>query len=235
LSVGVASAGVAAVVAAGWGVQRIAFPAPERAERVAVSAEAWFHYYRLSFDVFHAEDQRFSGECIRGWSVHPPVQPRPQHVGGLVTIWPGSVLAFSGGPVVLAKDKHAVHHVYGTRRRDLPGFLAVAIGCTGALANALTQAVQSNRDLSIERAYAANHPALALELRLHHERLTLYLSPRTYRPLVVVGAVGGQIATARVYLTRFTPAREAQLRNLLRRHGFPPQTAVRGNSQRARI
>src|SRR5579864_2394197 len=66
----------------------------------------------------------------------------------------------------------------------------------------------------IEVARAANRPAVALELHLHHERLTLYLSPRTYRPLVVLGAVGGEIASARIYLTRLTYSRLAQFRRL---------------------
>jgi hypothetical protein len=75
--------------------------------------------------------------------------------------------------------------------------------------------------MHLERAYAANQPALALELRLHDERLTLYLSPRGYRPLVVLGAVGGRIAVARLYLTHVAPAQGAMFRRFVRRHAIP--------------
>jgi hypothetical protein len=57
--------------------------------------------------------------------------------------------------------------------------------------------------MSVSRAYAANQPAIALKVsRGPDKRLTLYLSPRTDRPLVAIVAVADQEVTARLYLSR---------------------------------
>lgn len=211
VSVVVGLAGAAALAAAAWAVQTVALPQPARAHRVAADVGQWFHYYRLSIDVFHSDGHRFSGECLRGsYRIRGPRHVRHAH---------GSVLALSGGPVVLLTGKRRIRLVSGRRRSELPAFLAVAAGCTKALASEVDAAAQSNLRLRVERAYAANQPALALRLpRIRDERLTIYLSPRNDRPLVAVAAVGGRIATARLYLTRATTGRKARIRALLQRN-----------------
>jgi hypothetical protein len=208
VSVVVGLPGVAALIAGAWAFQTLALPPPTRADRAAADAEAWFHFHRLSIDVFNASDRRFSGECLRGWHVRSHSRL-------------GSVLVMSGGPVALVSGKGRIRFASGHRRTALPAFLAAAIGCTGSLASALTTAVRSSQRLTIERAYAANQPALALEVHLDDERLTIYLSPRSFQPLVALGAVGGRIATARLYLPRVTPAHIATFRRLAQRNGRP--------------
>jgi hypothetical protein len=70
----------------------------------------------------------------------------------------------------------------------------------------LARAAQSGADLSVSRDYAANRPAIALTLsRSSERRLTLYVSPRTFRPLVAIVAFDGHEATARIYLNRLKP------------------------------
>jgi hypothetical protein len=55
----------------------------------------------------------------------------------------------------------------------------------------------------MERAYAANRPAIALELRRNREaRMTLFVSPPTDKPLVAFVDLDGQKITARIYLQR---------------------------------
>jgi hypothetical protein len=139
----------------------------------------------------------------------------------------------SEGQVALVTGKHRVRRLYGHYRADIPAFLAGAIGCTGSLQKAIAVAVQSDRQVTIERAFAANQPAIALEFRLKDERLVLYVSPRVYRPLVVVGSVAGRIATARIYLAALTPTRRAIVRHLLGQTGLLPQAAGRRAHQPA--
>jgi hypothetical protein len=219
LSVVVGLAGAAVVVSAGWAFQTVALPAPARADRVAADAEAWLNYYRLSVDVFHADGDRVEGACLHGW--YPRRHERGRHGRRHRRVGRGSLLVLAHGSAFLASGKkQRIRLLFGHGRADLPAFLAVAIGCTGSLANALTRAAQANMHLRIERAYAANQPALALKLHPHDERLTMYLSPRKYRPLVVLGAVGGRTAAVRLYLTSVTPSRAANFRRLLQRGGL---------------
>ena len=192
LSVAVCLAGAAGVTASGWALQAAALPPPTPAARVAAAASAWFHEYRLSVDVFHFHHRRTSGACLRGW--FPGVSGSRDRA---------SLLSLESGSVLRESNKHPVRLVMGHPSRRLPATLAVAAGCSGQLAAALATAAQSGAHLRVERSYAANRPAIALEVsRSNDERLTLYVSPETYRPLVVIVALDGREATARLYLSR---------------------------------
>jgi len=77
----------------------------------------------------------------------------------------------------------------------------------------------------MERAFAANQPALALEIsNLRDERLTVYVSPRQYRPLVAIAAAEGQTATARIYLAHATLRLRIHYRQLLHQREQKPAT-----------
>ena len=207
MSFAVCLAGAGTVAAGGWSLEAIVLPAPARADRMAADVSAWLRDYRYSIDVFHVHGQRLRGTCLRGW--YP--QPRVRH------LVPGSLLALRGGPVVVdTGGRRYLHFVSGRQRRDLPVFLAVAAGCTSSLSRLLYAAVEGNAHLGVERSYAAGQAAFALRVsRVHDERLTIYVSPRGYRPLVVVAAVGGRVATARIYLARATPRVRSRYRRLL--------------------
>jgi hypothetical protein len=191
LSVVVCLAGAGAVAAAGWSLQRVVLPAPAQADRIAVSVSTWLRDYRYSIDIFHARGHRLRGACLHGW------YPR-SHRAHLVR---GSVLVLDRGPIVLDTGAKHLRFVAGRPQRNLPARLAVSVGCTASLGNALYAAAQGGGHLSVERAYAANQPALALRVpQVHHERLTLYVSPLQYRPLVAIAEFEGRVATARLYL-----------------------------------
>jgi hypothetical protein len=91
------------------------------------------------------------------------------------------------------------------------------------LARTLAAAAQSSLHLTTERAYAANRPAVALELQRGREmRLTLFVSPRTDRPLVAFVDLDTRKITARIYLQRVTRAVLRRFR-LLHRIGREPR------------
>jgi hypothetical protein len=210
-------AGAAALGGAAWRIQAEVLPGPALAAQAAVRANEWLRVHRLSFVVFHARHHRSEGTCLRSWYIQP-------HSRGRLRLWygrkDGSLLLLSHGPVVLATGSGRVVLTLGHRLRSLPTFLAVAIGCTHSIGDELIRAAQ-NGGLSIERGYAANQPAFALELHFHNERLTVYLSPRDYRPLVVIGAEAGHIASARLYLSRLTPAEATRFHHVLDQKGIP--------------
>lgn len=190
LSVAVALAGAASVTASGWALQAVALPPPTSATRVAADASAWFHEHRLVVDVFHVDGRRVEGACLRGWF------PRPHRPKARA-----SLLSLEAGPLLVPERRHP--WIAAGLRSDQPSRILAFIGCSGELAPALAAAAQTRDHLTTERGYAANQPAVALEV-LHgrQERLTLYVSPRSYRPLVAFVDLEGRKATARLYLAR---------------------------------
>jgi hypothetical protein len=208
LSVAVGLAGVAAVLALGLGLQSAVLPTPERSDRIAAEASHWLGKYRYSIDIFHSDRQRLDGACLRGWY--------PRHKGARA-LKRGSLLVLRHGPVVLATGgRRHIRVLSGSHRRDLPVFLAIATGCTAPLGHLLYAAAQGSTEINVERAFAANQPALALQMpNVHDGRLTVYVSPRQYRPLVAIASAEGHTITARIYLSRATLHLRLHYRQLL--------------------
>lgn len=195
LSVLVGLAGAAAVTAGGWALQAAALPPPTSVARVAADASAWFHEYRLDVDVFHFDHRRESGACLRGWFGHAHGHKAR-----------ASVLSLESGTILRSLPRQRVGLVAGHPDRLLPGAVALAAGCSRELATTLARAAQTGAHMTVSRAYAANQPAIALRVsRGNDKRLTLFVAPRTDRPLVAFVALADHEATARIYLSRIRP------------------------------
>ena len=212
LSVAVALAGTAGVTASGWALQAAALPPPKPAARVAADASAWLHEYRFVIDIFHFDHRRTTGACLRGWFPGP---------GGSMSR--ASLLALESEPPQRVSARLHTLLAAGRRGRGLPVRILALVGCSGELSPILADAAQNGGRLTTERSYAANQPALALELERGKEaRFTVYVSPVTYRPLVAFVDVMGTTATARLYLS---PARPGLLHrfHLLRQENGKPK------------
>lgn len=195
LSVSVALLATAGVAASGWALQAAALPPPKPAARVAADASEWFHDYRLAVDVFHFDHRRTKGACLRGWF---------GRAHGHKTR--GSLLSLESGPVLHVSPHGRITVAGGRPDGRMGDKLAVKAGCTGKLEGALVAAAQNGDHLLAARAYAANRPAIALRWsRGRDEDMTLYVSPRSDRPLVAIVEVAGHDATARLYLARARP------------------------------
>jgi len=195
LSVAVGLAGAACVTASAWALQAAALPAPKPATRVAADASAWLHDYRRVVDVFHVDHRRMKGECLRGWF------PRPHRPKSRA-----SILSLGTTRLRVPERKHPWRAA--ARHSHQPDRILAFIGCSGELAPVIAAAAQSGGRLSAERSYAANQPAIALELEhAKEERLTLYVSARSYKPLVAFAELDGRQATARLYLAPVGPRR----------------------------
>lgn len=191
-------AGAAGVAASGWALQAAALPPPTPATRVAADASAWFHEYRLAVDVFHVDHRRMKGACLRGWFPRPH---KPKARASMLSLAPGSILR-------VPERRHP--WLAASRRSHQPDRMLALVGCSGELAEVVAAGAQSGGHLTTERGYAASQPAVALELEHgKNARLSLYVSSRSYRPLVAFVDLHGRTATSRLYLI---PARPAVLR-----------------------
>ena len=182
-------------MASGWAIQATALPSPKPAAFVAADASVWLHDYRLTVDVLHFDHRRFKAACVRGWF-------RPRN--GRKT--EASVLSFRDGPMLRLTGRRKVSVVEARHHRQFPPVhLAADAGCSRMLGRALATAAESSTHLTTERGFAANRPAVALEVeRGRGGHLTVYVSPRTDRPLVAFLDVHQRKITARIYLQRAT-------------------------------
>ena len=199
------------MIASGWTLQAAALPSPKPAAQVAAAASTWFHEYRLAVDVFHFHHRRIRGACVSSWT--------GRRDEGKVR---ASLLSFGSGPILSVSGKRRVSVVKARGRHGFPpGLLAADAGCTRMLSRVLTAAAQNGGHITTERSYAANRPGVALELQPNRrERLTIFVSPRTDRPLVAFVDLDRRAITARIYLQRAKRGALAHFRLL---HGIRPQ------------
>lgn len=189
MSVAIGVLGAVGFAVSGWALQAAALPAPRSADRVLADASAWFHEYRFAVDLVHASDRRLGAACLRG-TVRLHRRRRP-----------GAILSLRGHGVALVSARGRVIVLSGSQPRSVPFRLAADAACTGALELELVRAAQTGDRISVERAYAAHQPAVALEIqRGGRGSLTLYVSPRTYRPLVALVHARRLTVKARLYL-----------------------------------
>ena len=197
LSVAVGLAGATAVAGAGWTLEAAALPQPAHADEVTAKAIGWLAAHPSAVDVFHAGHHRLHGSCSAGVF-------RKDHTK---RAFHGMLLSLRPGPVVLF-GQYKSFLIHGAPLPFLPRSLAAAVGCPGRIASTLDRAMQLGAPVTAERSYAANQPAVKIEIRrADDERLTLYVSPDGDRPLVAIVARDGKVAAARIYLRRATRRR----------------------------
>ena len=191
-----------AVLGAGWVVQAGVLPRSPRASHVAADAASWLLRHRVVEASLRVDGHRESSLCLHRRRDGTFAR------GALVLLGDGTRIADNGGQI-----RRVGFH--GSRRGYLPLLLELA-GCPSVLgARAATAAVDGG--IAIARAFAAGRSALALKLptqrdrlgprnRLVADRVTLYVTPRTYRPLAVSASLGTEQGFARVRLVWATPS-----------------------------
>jgi len=200
VSVVVALAGCAVVTAAGWGVEMVGLPQPTRADRLVASAEGWLRDYPLTRVTFRrAGAPAIDGICLR------------TSVGSFAR----SRLAVTDGPLF----RVSTGHVRRVRGRALPGFpalLASRIGCTATLLQPVLAAAVARVHVEADQAVAAGEPATALHFPPYKgQRLVLYVSPQSGRPLLAVESLKGVGLAATLQLKQVGGAALARLRSEL--------------------
>lgn len=187
---GVAGAGV--LGAAGFAVVRAGLPPPTRSHHVAAHAATWLQSHRLVLDELRIDGRQASGACLRGW--RPRDGGRPQR---------GSFLSLRPGTVWFASSLRRVSLARGPRQPFVLGRLETTAGCTRGLRDVLFAALQTGLDVGV----TTGQRAIALSLpEVRGERVTLYVSAQTYRPLLAVAAAGGHEVVVHLRFVRATPA-----------------------------
>ena len=185
-----------ATLAAGWSVEAAGLPPAAHADRIAADAAAWFLRHRLASSSFKLQGRWEHGLCLRGWFTRPD---GTRTHGTLLRTREGLRILGDGGPLKIG----------GVARPERPGLPLLQLelaGCPAILGPRIAAAAQTAAHLHVARAFAAGGPALALRLPpQHRDRLTLYVRPQTFRPLMVTASVGGVAGVARIRLLRLTP------------------------------
>ncbi|HEY5099887.1 MAG TPA: hypothetical protein VII54_07520 [Gaiellaceae bacterium] len=163
-----AGAVVAAVLGAGWLVQRTALPAPARATLAAVRAATWLQRYRLVDSTFSiGGGPVMHGQCLQDWF----------QTGGRRNR--GAALRLDDGFILLAVQPHTLVSRGGsTAERSLSPLVLMELGgCPRVLARRLDTVAQQHRGVTL-----ANN---ALTFALKATRVTLTLDPGTGKPLAL--------------------------------------------------
>jgi hypothetical protein len=205
VTVAVALSAAGAALAGGFAVQAAVLPHAARGDRVAADAAAWLLRYRVTAaSLAVVGSQRASSYCLHTWL------PRPD--GRLAR---STLLLLASGVRIVQNDGPI--RVDGSRAPEpahLPMLQFELAGCSAVLGTrAATAAVAGG--VRVTRAFASGRPALALHLpTLRHpsgrygivrDRVTLYVDPRTYRPVAVAASLGRLRGISRIRLTRATP------------------------------
>jgi hypothetical protein len=172
----------ASIVAAGWGLQSAGLPRAARGNVAAARAAEWLMRFRLTSSSVRIGGRVQHARCYHGW--FDGRHGRDQQ---------GTLLEFNNG--------HAVRDV----RPPLPATALSALelaGCTDVLGPRVASYAMANTVL-VRRTQVSDHPALAIRLR----RLTVFVAPRTDRPLGV--QLGG--LRSKIRLTRMTASLARQL------------------------
>jgi hypothetical protein len=186
------------------GVQLVGLPRPTHADLVAAGAARWLNDYRTTVDVFFAGRHGIAGLCLHG-SLKDRHSARSQ----------SSLLVLTSGQTFHVTQTRTDERVADKAgRQSGPGLLAANAGCTYQLLVEIGAAVRADVAIDVAPAVVDRQPAIALRLApIRHERLTLYVTPSTYRPLAASVVIGGREMTARLHLKRFD-------RRLLTRFGL---------------
>ena len=168
-------------------------------------AVSWLLRYRLVDSRFRIGDgPPVRGECLQAWI------PAPHHAGENR----GTVLALdTGRTLVVSPESVRLLGPGPPEPKTLPLVQLDLGGCPRMLAPRLAAILQT-KHIHVERAFAAGHPALAIQVQTKRTRLIVYVTPRTFKPFAVALDSRRYRAHSRIRLTRLTPARLERLMEL---------------------
>ena len=195
-TVGVAGAVVAAVLGAGFLLQRVALKEPPHASNTALRAAAWLERYRLVESTVSIDGApAVHGRCIQDWFVEGGRRRR------------GALLRLGDGVTVLAVPPHTLRITGGTaaERAASPLVLMELAGCPRVLARRVQTLAQQRHGLTLGR------DSLAFDLKA--TRVTMAVDPRSGAPTGIDVSWRGSHGSSRIRFARLS----ARIRNQLLR------------------
>jgi len=187
VTLGVAGVVVAAVLGAGWLMQKTALPSPAPATLAAVRAATWLQRYRLVDSTFSiGGGPTVHGQCLQDWF----------QTGGRRNR--GAALQLDDGFVLLAVQPHTLVSRGGSAaERSLSPLVLMELGgCPHVLARRLDTVAQQHRGVTLADG--------ALTFALKATRVTLTLEPGTGKPLALRVVTRDTEGTSRIRFATVT-------------------------------
>jgi hypothetical protein len=202
VTLAVACTVAAAIGGVAWEVQAAALPTSTRAERVAAQAVSWFLRYRLVESRFRiGGGGPVRSSCLQG--------ALPAHAA---TADRGTVLELSTGRTIV-DTRHALY-VLGAPAGEptaLALFQLELAGCSRIVGAQLASLLQRGGRIRAEHSFVAGYPALALRMSRGNTRLTVYVTPRTFKPFALDVRSAHFSGSARIRLTVLTSAEKRRI------------------------
>jgi hypothetical protein len=172
------------VAAMGFGLQAAGLRRTPQANVVAARAATWMLRYRFATSTLRLGGRLVHGQCFHGWIEGRRERPTR-----------GTILVLDDGASVRAIDPNTLLSL--GPRRLLPVSALELAGCTQVLGTRIAALAQFDSHVHLRRTSILGQPVFAL----HFQRLTLFVSAKTDRPLGVT--LGGVASTIR--LSPITP------------------------------
>ena len=193
VTLGVAGALTAAVLGAGYAVQK-ALPVPPSTSRTALRAATWFERYRLVESTFTlADGPTVHGTCLQDWFTVSGHRRR------------GAALRLDSGFMLLAVPPHTLEARGGTvvQSATPPLVLLELGGCPRVLARRLSTLASRHRGLT------QSGNTLAFDLK--GTRVTLTLDQHSGRPLGLRVVTSASTGVSHIRFTAVTTQRRREL------------------------
>lgn len=165
----------AAVLGAGYGLQRALLRPPTRGELLAARIDLGLLRYRLVRSTIHvAGEPRRHAECMEGW----------HRVPGHRAYTRGAMVLFSDGERLAVTRRGITRLTAAPSPGRMPPVAEVQLaGCARALIGHIYAHLLSNRRTHAVPADFMGHPALSLHVRTKRDRFDVFVDPVTLIPL----------------------------------------------------
>jgi hypothetical protein len=198
---------VAAAAAIGaFGLEVVSLRRPTHEQLLAVQADRWLARHTAIRSVERIGNRRVSATCVRTWM--GPFGLLHRRVRGSLVVTAAGALAVARGDIV---------HVGADLLDDDQPLSALEVelaGCTGVLAQRLSNALADRRLLGSVATTIGGRAAYRFDLKRRHSVLQLFVDPPTSTP-IALHLVGPTDAWARL-----RPQSEAVARNVFDRYLF---------------
>jgi hypothetical protein len=188
------------VLAAGYGVQRVALRAPTKGEKLAARSVGVLLRYRYVESEFRvAGAPVLKARCLQGWM--PGREGRPAGRGAR--------LALSDGERLLAGDRRVVRIARGRTKTPLRPIAELELaGCPRPLTDHLASRLIGGRRAQAVPATFDGKAALRMHVRTLRSRFDLYVDRHTLLPLGLRVEARGVIGWSRIRPLTLTPAQK---------------------------
>jgi hypothetical protein len=192
----------AVVLAAGYGVQRVALRAPTAGEKLtARSVGVLLRYRYVESELRVAGQPTLKARCLQGWMYGENGRPAGR----------GARLLLSDGERLLSGDRRVVRIYRGRTGALLSPVAELELaGCPRPLSDHLSARLIGGRRAQAVPATFQGKPALRMHVRTTRTRFDLYVDRHTLLPLGLRVSADGVVGVSHVRPLPLTPAEKRE-------------------------